>query len=249
MYERTGSLAELISRFQVVDLSPKLERGIPRWPMHPHLVIDQTVMHERDGYYCQTISMAEHTGAHVDAPAHAHADRMHQTIDLVPPDRLIGAATVYHFADRNLEPGELLSADDFERHERKHGARVGEGEIALIDFGWMQRYWRTDSKASWYAMNQPGLDEGAARFLRERGVKAVGSDTLACDTPIVDGKPGPAPGHEIHWLPNEILIMEGLANLHLLPPRCLFIAIPLKIDRGSGSPIRPIGLIERADST
>ena len=55
-------------KFQIVDLSPVIEKGIPRWPSHPHLVIDKTVTHEHDGFYCQSISMAEHTGAHVDPP-------------------------------------------------------------------------------------------------------------------------------------------------------------------------------------
>ncbi len=38
--EKLGKLLE--TEFEVVDLSPVLERGIPRWPSHPHLVIDKT---------------------------------------------------------------------------------------------------------------------------------------------------------------------------------------------------------------
>lgn len=72
--EKLGKLLE--TEFEVVDLSPVLERGIPRWPSHPHLVIDKTVTHEHDGFYCQGLSMAEHTGAHVDAPEHSRRDRM-----------------------------------------------------------------------------------------------------------------------------------------------------------------------------
>jgi kynurenine formamidase len=245
MFDRIADLAKLMSRMDAVDLSPRLERGIPRWITHPHLVIDPTMTHDHDGYYCQSISMAEHTGAHVDAPSHALADRMHETIDKVAPDHLIASAVVYKFADRNLQPGDLLTAVDFLACEDAHGERVGEGEIALVDCGWMRRYWRTDSQAPWYAANQPGFDESAVVLLRERGVRAVGSDTIACETPIVNGKPGPAPGHAKHWLPNGILIMEGLANLEKLPARCFFIAVPLNIHRGSGSPIRPVALVER----
>ena len=63
-------LVELLTEFDVVDLSPTLENDIPRWPTHPPLVIQPTVTHAHDGYYCQTVFMGEHTGAHVDAPAH-----------------------------------------------------------------------------------------------------------------------------------------------------------------------------------
>ncbi len=58
------TLASLIGGMRSVDLAPKLERGMPIFPTHPHLVIDPTVVHRRDGYYCQSISMAEHTGCH-----------------------------------------------------------------------------------------------------------------------------------------------------------------------------------------
>ena len=75
------TLHELIHTLRPVDLAPKLEHGIPRWPSHPHLVIDKTITHSHDGYFCQSISMAEHTGCHVDAPAHCHEGK--DTVDKV----------------------------------------------------------------------------------------------------------------------------------------------------------------------
>ncbi len=230
----------LLGGLRMVDLAPLLERGIPRWPTHPHLTIDKAVTHEHDGYYCQAIMMAEHTAAHVDAPAHMHPDLMDRTIDKVAPDKLISAAVVYDFASRNMAPGELLTPDMVEAHEAKTGVRVGAGEIALVNFGWMKRYWRTDGKAQWYVLNAPGMSEDTVRLFRDRGVRAVGTDTVAGETPIVDGKAGDNPGHMKYWLPNDILIIEMLANLEKLTPRCLFVAMPLPIHEGSGSPIRPL---------
>lgn len=230
----------LIGGLRMVDLAPRLERGIPRWPTHPHLTIDKAVTHEHDGYYCQAIMMAEHTGAHVDAPAHMHPDLMHKTIDTVPADRLIASAVLYDFAGHDMKPGELLTPEMIEAYEAKSGVRVGEGEIALVNFGWIARHWRTDGQAQWYVLNAPGMSEGTARLFRDRGVRAVGTDTVAAETPIVDGKPGDNPGHMKYWLPNDILIIEMLANLEKLTPRSLFMALPLPIHEGSGSPIRPI---------
>lgn len=225
---------------RMVDLAPKLERGIPRWPTHPHLTIDKAVTHDHDGYYCQAIMMAEHTGAHVDAPAHMLPNRMDRTIDTFPADHLFGAAVLYDFSDRGLKPGDLITAAMLEAYEAQSGLKVGEGEIAIVNYGWMKRYWRTDSKAQWYVMNAPGMSEDACEYFRKRKVRAVATDTVAGETAIVDGVPQNNPGHVKSWLPHDILIIEMLTNLEQVSPRSLFLAMPLNIDEGSGSPIRPV---------
>ena len=40
-------------------------------------------------------------------------------------------------------------------------------------------------------------------------------------------------------------IIENLKNLELLPPFVLFVALPLKIKGGSGSPIRAVAYVPR----
>lgn len=244
MYSDLQQLCELYEKFEVIDLSPLLERGIPRWPTHPHMVIDQTVYHKKDGYYCQTLNMGEHTGCHVDAPYHVNEDLPEKTIEKVIPDILIGKAVVYDFTDMNLQPGDQVSEEAFLLHERKTKVKVGEGNIALINFGWM-KHWKLDSDGYFYATNSPGLDESAVKLLYDRGIKAVGSDNIACDQAVIEGVSKFAAGHKKYWLPNDVLIMEMMNNLDKLPPECFLIAIPLKIENGSGSPIRPIALVER----
>ena len=237
-------VATALRGMRVVDLSPLLERGIPNWPMHPPLVIDKAREKERDGYYCQMLMISEHTGTHVDAPVHFHPQMENASIDCFAPDTLIAPAAVYDFADRNLKPGELITRDMVEAYERDHGVAVGKGEIALVNFGWMQRYWRTDSQSTWFVKNAPGIAEDAVIFFKERGIRAIGCDTVACDMAVVDGQGLETPGHITHWLPNRILIIEMLTNLEKLSPRCLFVATPLKIHEGSGSPIRPMAFCE-----
>ena len=234
------SVLSFLAGMRMVDLAPRLERGIPRWPTHPHLTIDKAVTHEHDGYYCQAIMMAEHTGAHVDAPAHMLPHRMDRTIDTFPADHLFSAAVLYDLSEHDLKPGDLVSPAMIEACERKTGVKVGKGEIALVNYGWMKRYWRTDGEAQWYVLNAPGMSEDTTEWFRNRGVKAVGTDTVAGETSIVDGKPGGNPGHMKSWLPNDILIVEMLANLEQVTPRSLFMAMPLHIHEGSGSPIRPV---------
>jgi kynurenine formamidase len=240
MTDKVAALGDLVRSMRSVDLAPRLERGMPKFPTHPHLVIDPTVTHKRDGYYCQSIAMAEHTGCHCDAPAHIHADRMHETIDTFPADCLVGTARVYDFSDRDWKPGEVLTQDDILDYERRHGAPAGKGEIAFVNFGWLKRYWHCDARAHFYVRNEPGMDDGVATLFRDRGVKAVGADTVACETPIVDGVMGDAPGHSRHWLPHRILILECVARLELLPRSCFVFMAPLPIENGSGSPLRPL---------
>jgi kynurenine formamidase len=227
---------------RVVDLSPTLERGIPNWPMHPPLVIDKAREIGRDGYYAQLLMISEHTGTHVDAPAHFHQNLA--SIDTFPADKLIAPAVLYDFSDLNLKPGELIDRDMVQAYERTHGVAVGEGEIALVNFGWMARYWRTDDQSTWFVKNAPGIREDAIVLFRERAIRAIGCDTVACDMAVIDGVGQETTGHTTHWLPNGILIMEMLANLDQLSLRSLFVAIPLKIKDGSGSPIRPIAFCQ-----
>ena len=124
------------------------------------------------------------------------------------------------------------------------GDSAREGDVVLLEFGW-QKFWKTDANWKYYATNEPGLDEEAVQLFADRKVRAVGSDTIACDTPVKDGIEYKSYGHQNYWLPNQILIMEMLHNLDKLPTRCYFIALPLKIKNGSGSPIRPVALKPR----
>ncbi len=238
--DKVDQISSLFRSMSVVYLAPRIERGIPRWPTHPHLVVDPTMTHEHDGYYCQSVSMAEHTGCHCDAPSHIHHNMMSDTIETIPADRLLAPAVVYDFARLNLGPGDLIDTHHIEQMEAETGIAVKADEIALVNFGWIKRYWRTDGEAQWYALNSPGMTDAVARLFAARGVRAVGADTIACETPLVDGKAGDAPGHQRHWLPNGILILECVANLEQVARRAFLAAMPLPITNGSGSPLRPL---------
>ena len=241
MDKKITELHSLIGSCSIVDLSPTLEKGIPRCPAHPPLIIDQTATHAHDGYYSQTISMAEHTGAHVDAPAHQMPDMMDATIETFPVNVLMGPAIVYNLHEFDPKPGARVSEEQILKLEKKMGTSASEGDIVLLNFNWFQ-HWTTTSQWRYYAENEPGLSAEAVKLFCDRKVRAVGSDTIACDTPAVEGAEGKSYGHRVYWLPNNILIMEMLMNLGKLPVWSYFIALPLKIKNGSGSPIRPIAL-------
>lgn len=247
-----NSLAQLrflLNLAKWIDLAPMLENDMPRWPTHPPVVINPTVTHAHDGYYCQTVFVPEHAGAHVDSPYHIIQDMPDRTIEKYPVEHLVGPCKVINLASRDMQPGEYATADDILSWEKTSDEKIELDDIVLVNFGWIVRYWRKDRKWSWYSLNQPGLSEDVADLLLERRIRALGTDTIACGTAIVDGKnvPGPPPPNHcwIHnkLLPEEILLMECIANMDKLPNACYFIALPLKIKGGSGSPFRPVGLV------
>jgi kynurenine formamidase len=235
----------LFKQFEVVDLSPLLENGAPKAPTHPPLVIHPTITHEHDGYFCQTIFLPEHIGSHVDAPAHLNPTMMEYTIDAYPPDSIMGPAVVLDMTELGLRAGDLLTAAQVLQWENKTGVTISEGDIVLFNFDWMRRYWRTDREWSWYSRNSPGMAEDVCKLLLERNVKAVGTDTFACEIAAIDGVETTPYGHKQYWLPNHIFEIECLYSLEKLPARCFFIAAPLKIKGGSGSPIRAMALIPK----
>jgi arylformamidase len=244
-----AQLEAILSTSRWIDLSPMLENDMPRWPTHPPFVSNPTVTHGHDGYYCQTIFMPEHAGAHVDSPYHIHENLSERTIEKYPVDYLVRPCKVIHMEQRDLQPGEMLTAEDILAWEKSSGKGIRTGDIVLVNFGWIQRHWRSDKDWQWYALNAPGFAESAADLFLSRKIRALGSDTIACGTALKDGKPvtgAPPPNNcWIHnmLLPKDILLIECLANMEQLPDECYFMALPLRIKSGSGSPIRAVALV------
>lgn len=242
-------LHTLMNSARIFDLSPMIENDMPRFPTHPPVIINKTVTHAHDGYYCQTVFIPEHAGAHVDSPYHIHEKLIEKTIETFPVNFLIGLCKVIHLEKRDWKPGECATAKDIFAWEEESGERIEANDIVLFNFGWLKKYWTTGKNWAWYSMNEPGLSEDASELLLSRRIKAIGSDTVACGTALEDGKPNPdAPPPNNCWIHNnllskDILILECLANMEKIPNACFFMAFPLKIKNGSGSPIRPVAIV------
>jgi kynurenine formamidase len=242
-------LAEALARCRVIDLSPVIRSHMPMWPPHPDmLIIADARTHEQHGYFCQTLLMPEHTGSHVDAPAHIHPHLMDRTIDTYPADHLIRPGKKVSAVSLDLEPGQLLTLGDFQRLSTEQGVTVHSDDVVLVEFGWDSRA-DDDGTAdvrNWWGKNEPGFAEDLCAWLADRRVRAVGTDTAACDVAVRDGKILSAYGHRQYFLPNDILIIEGLRRLSEVPPEFHFIALPLRLDGGSGSPLRAIAVVADA---
>jgi kynurenine formamidase len=147
---------------------------------------------------------------------------------------------------RWLEPGESVLPGDMEEAERSEGVRVGEGDILLLRTGHATRL---DELGPWdVGSSKAGLHPSCALFLAERRVAALGCDSNSDTAPaITEGV-----GFPIHVLALTAMGVHLLDYLHLreLAGACeeagrwefLFVAAPLRIAGGTGSPLNPIAV-------
>ena len=236
--QESSSFAQKLNEYEWVDLSHTLEEGIPAWPTHARFGRTLYESYELGDAACQyALAMGEHTGTHLDAPLHFIAEgRVHYGMDEVPLNRLAGRAATIEATD--LAPRETLSAGRICSWEREWG-ELEPGDAVLIRFGWDER-WATGREGRAFLEDWPGLGREAAEYLVERKVSLVGCDTLAIDASGDETFPA---HHTL--LGNEVYIAENLANLGSLPPFCMFMAFPLKIRGGSGSPVRALALVPK----
>ena len=243
-------LSGLLNTMEAVDLSPLLYSNMPHWHSHPDVsIIEDSRNFGQSGYFLQTLILPEHSGCHVDAPAHMLPDKADQTIDIFPATSLMGIAKKIDLSQENYAPGELVPLNKVQEVMQKSGITLEKGDIAIIDFGYDKYLVDVEKKApherNWWGQNEPGLAKDTCNFFYESGVKAVGSDTPACDIAQVNGELKAGFGHTRYFLPNGIFIIEGLYGLANVPTSFYFIALPLKIKGGSGSPLRPIALFNK----
>jgi len=145
-----------------------------------------------------------------------------------------------------LEPGEHVFREDLEAAERAQGVTVEEGDILLVRTGLPRRLrelgpWDTTTAKA-------GLHPTAMPFVSERHVSALGSDGNSDTAPSsTEGVTFPihvlalnAMGvHLLDYLDFEDLLAncEGAGRWEFL-----FAAAPMRIQRGTGSPLNPLAV-------
>lgn len=224
---------------RVIDLSQTLEEHMPHFPSHAMFFHNLWSSYERGGRSLHyLLVMHEHNGTHVDAPIHflknAPPDA-HVTIERVPLTQLLGRGV--RVDCRDLKAGEFVTEGRLREWESHHGP-LQAGDIVLFDFGWAAN-WRLRPHHQRYVDNWPGVGMDAALYLLSKQAAALGVDTLSPDTPEALRT---RPIHPV-VLEKQMLIIENLCNLDQLPDSFLFLALPLKIREGSGSPIRAVALV------
>ncbi len=255
MAQQSNIPAELLQAVQrgnvkVVDLTHTLGPQAPYWPEGNapspfHAKVTET--YQRDGYFGREIEIPEHFGTHMDAPR--HFDPTGKTVDQLPVKNFLAMAVVVDVsASVRSNPDYRLTVADLENWEKAHGP-MPSGCFVFLRTGWASRwpsekqFMNQDAKG---VMHFPGYSLEAARYLLEH-VHPVG---IGIATPSIDY--GPSKNFEVHHLTMSagLYHLENVANLDELPPTgACVIALPMKLEGGSGSPARVLALVPNDSSS
>jgi kynurenine formamidase len=232
---------------KVVDLTYSFGPDTIYWPTAQPFKLQRVAFGRAAGgyfYYANNLSGAEHGGTHIDAPMHFAEGGV--TTDKVPLANCIGPAVVIDVSDRAAsDPDYRMTADDVRVFEQRHG-RVPHGAIAILYSGWgtrwpdKRRYLGTDQPGDVANLHFPGFSKEAAELLvHERHVAALAIDTASIDY-------GQSKDFIVHQIVGGANTpgFENVANVKRLPPTgATIIALPMKIEQGSGGPTRIIGVV------
>lgn len=238
---------------------------MPHFPGHPPFLFclnklhGELVLENGASSSAETITMGGHVGTHIDALAHFSCDG--KLYDGIAPTQSYAGGVEQYSVDTIapiLRPGVLFDVaglmgmdalpEDFvvtPEHLEACGVEPEPGGVALIRTGWAP-YWRDAKRfitgGRGAVPRGPGPGLSCARWLSDRGIFAAGSDTVAFE--LIPS------GMEVHV---HLLVEKGIHIIECLDleelardkaTRFTFIALPLKFAGGTGSPIRPVAVVE-----
>jgi kynurenine formamidase len=239
-----------LSRYEVMDLTHAVNAETLYWPTSPTTFRLESLsagMTPGGWFYSANAFCApEHGGTHMDAPVHFAEGAA--TTDQVPLDQLIGPAVVIDVtAAAAADADYLLTAEDVIAHESAHGP-IPAGAIVLLRTGWGERwpdrkaYLGDDTPNDASNLHFPSYGEAGARLLvEERGVAVLGADVASIDY-------GQSKDFIVHRIAAERGVpgLENLAHLDRLPAvGATIFALPMKIEGGSGGPLRAVALVPK----
>jgi arylformamidase len=232
-------LGKALAAYDLIDLTRLLEAGIPTYPTHPKF-FQMRWCSMGDPAEMNQLVLGEHTGTHLDAPSHfVREGPARKHIHELPLDSFLGRCIKLRFGPFSSTNQQVTASDI--RNWEKANVAVEAGDVVLIDFQW-ERYWKPGAEGFAFLQSWPGLSADAADYLTAKRVKLVGTDCISLDPG--DGGDGKLAAHYT-LLPNGVLILENVSNLQKLPTLSFFMALPLKIDNGTGSPVRAVAFVPK----
>jgi kynurenine formamidase len=139
----------------------------------------------------------------------------------------------------------LVEPSHIEAWEAKHG-RIPDGAWVLMRTDWSKR---EGDPAKFLNMKEdgphvPGPSAAAVRFLvQQRNVNGWGVEAVGTDAGQAFAFEPAFPAHHLMHGANKFGL-ASLCNLDQLPPTgAILITAPLKIEKGSGSPLRVLALV------
>ena len=262
-------LIERLRRSKVYDLAQPYFVGMPHFPTHPPFLFGLTKKHgdmvteSGASSSADAIALGSHVGTHIDALCHFSCyGKLHggieaktvqsdaggigrHSVDTIAPIMRRGVLLdiAAKFNAEALPADFAITPEHLESAAKAQNVTVENGDVVLLRTGWA-RFWNDAARyitgGHGATPTGPGPELAGARWLSQRAVFAAGSDTVAFER-----VPSAMPVHVHLLVESGVHIIEALNLEELARDRIyefVFIAAPLKIRGGTGSPIRPLAL-------
>ena len=229
----------------LIKLPPEIGKNTP--PIEIHAISH----YDKDGPFWawNWLKLGEHSGTHFDAPMHwiTGKDYTDGSTDTHPGEEFRRAGQRDRLLGRGREeprfPADRRRRQGLGEDARRHPGRCW----VLMRTDW---YKRNDSEANFLnaddnGPHSPGPTAETIHYLIAKGVIGWGSETVGTDAGSAGGMDPPFPAHTFMHKANRYGL-ASLCHLDKLPPKgAILIAAPLKIVKGTGSPLRVLALVPK----
>jgi kynurenine formamidase len=225
-----------LSLTNMADLTHTIGPNTPMFPGFNPPKLTTLVTVKDDGFYGNMWELWEHTGTHLDAPAHFIEGGL--TADKLPLESFIAPIAVIDIEAKTADDEDaVVTVDDITAWETSNG-QLPDGAVVMMYSGWEKRLAEPATYVNQHddgTIHFPGFSPEAATFLvNERNISGIGVDTLSQDV-------GASTTFDVHVtiLGAGKYGLENVANLSTIPASGAFMIMgSLKIENASGGPVR-----------
>lgn len=232
-----------------IDLSYPYNDKTLYWPTATSRFALQEVAHgmSEGGYFYSAYSFCspEHGGTHIDAPVHFSKDGI--SIADLSISQLVGPGVVLDFSTEAENNADARLSLEFVKGWEQRNGPIPKGAIVLLRTGWGSRwpnaieYFGDGTQGDVSNLHFPGYGQEAVSYLIDKkNVRAIGIDTASVDY-------GQSQDFIVHQIAAKsgIVNFENVGQLEELPQKGFWVmALPTKIENGSGGPVRIVAIVE-----
>lgn len=203
---------------KIYDISVDIQTGMPTYPGDAKFKSRKLKSVDQDGYEIHRLTLGNHTGTHVDAPAHFIQDGA--TVTELPLDILNGRTRVVEIHDK-----EKVSLEELQNVKLDNDFRI------LIKTR-NSSLWKSKKR---FQKKYVYLTLDAAKYLADNDIKLIGFDYLSLEK-FGDSE------HPVHryLLGNQVIILEGVNLSNIEEGEYEMFCLPLKLAGLDGAPARVI---------
>ncbi|KPM08097.1 hypothetical protein QR98_0066110 [Sarcoptes scabiei] len=235
---------------EYIDLSYDMSEGIMKWitAREYEMKIFEKIVSGKNSpnairVQSDEVYMATHTGTHLDSPVH-FGGKDKWSVSEIPLKNLVDVPLSVMDVTKKIGSNRdfLVQIKDIKEWEEIFG-EIPKKSVLILATGWSKlwpnkkEYFGTDTNNPELA-HFPGLAPSAARWLmKERQIVGVGIDGPSIDCGQCSDKLS-----HVFLNSNNVYILENINQdiLYVPPVGSAITILPLRLDKASGCPVRPI---------